>query len=256
MGKSRRQNELQTRQRDVKIRIVACGSTPWQLCRRYWGFSALIDGTVLFDTFCSGKVLIKRLSSMKADIARLQHVVISHDHWDHAGGLQDILALKKGLTVFVPALASDGLKRKIADAGALLHDVKAPANIGEEIIVAPEMRGVFDHGEVAEIGLAIKTNHGLCLVVGCAHPGIVEMVQRIKASTQDKVHAIIGGLHLMNASGEEARRCALSLRGEGVEVVMPTHCTGRKAKAIFKEIFGSGYKEIDEGSEIEINSPL
>ena len=56
-----------------------------------WGISYLIDNKILFDTGEKSSALLKNIENMNVDISGLSTVVISHDHWDHQGGLWGIL---------------------------------------------------------------------------------------------------------------------------------------------------------------------
>jgi 7,8-dihydropterin-6-yl-methyl-4-(beta-D-ribofuranosyl)aminobenzene 5'-phosphate synthase len=53
-----------------------------------WGGYAY---NLLFDTAMSGKVLLHNVSALSVDINRLDHIVISHGHPDHYGGLIELL---------------------------------------------------------------------------------------------------------------------------------------------------------------------
>jgi 7,8-dihydropterin-6-yl-methyl-4-(beta-D-ribofuranosyl)aminobenzene 5'-phosphate synthase len=63
-----------------------------------WGVSFLVDGRILFDTGEKGDWLLKNMKVLGVDVEGIEAVVISHDHWDHTGGLWDVLAKKKSQT--------------------------------------------------------------------------------------------------------------------------------------------------------------
>jgi len=79
-----------------------------------WGLSILIDKKILFDTGERGDWLIKNMKFMGINPDDIEVIVISHDHWDHTGGLEAILKAKKSKTpVYVCKDFSEELKEMI-----------------------------------------------------------------------------------------------------------------------------------------------
>jgi 7,8-dihydropterin-6-yl-methyl-4-(beta-D-ribofuranosyl)aminobenzene 5'-phosphate synthase len=98
----------------------------------------------------------------------------------------------------------------------------------------------------------IKTGAGLAVICGCAHPGIVEIVQHAKTTFNSDVHLIIGGFHLKDHTAEEARNIILKLKELGVRRIIPFHCTGRIAQRLFTKEYGQDCIMINEGQAIEV----
>lgn len=96
-------------------------------------------------------------------------------------------------------------------------------------------------GRIEEHALTINIeSKGLVLLCGCAHPGIIDMVERAKLVTGvSKVHAVLGGLHV--SSYREGAQVAEYFNSIGVEVVSPCHCTGEDAKRSISKIFKGKY---------------
>ncbi len=83
----------------------------------------------------------------------------------------------------------------------------------------------FFEGELAMV-FAVK-GCGLVVLSGCAHVGIVNIVKHAIAMTGiSKVHAIIGGFHLVNAQTDLVDRCMEDIHGFNPDYIVPTHCTG------------------------------
>ncbi len=77
---------------------------------------------------------------------------------------------------------------------------------------------------------------GLVILSGCAHAGIVNTVKHILNITGiDKVHAIMGGFHLINASQEKISNTIADIRSINPDIIAPLHCTGFEAVAAFME---------------------
>lgn len=71
-----------------------------------WGFAALVETnseTLLFDTGWDGYLLLKHMKRLNIEPARIGKLIISHQHWDHIGGLPEILQASPGIEVYVPA---------------------------------------------------------------------------------------------------------------------------------------------------------
>jgi len=92
---------------------------------------------------------------------------------------------------------------------------------------------------------------GLFVVSGCSHSGIVNIVKQcIKFSQVERVKAVIGGFHLMNASEDRIEKTIRALKDLHVENVYSGHCTGFKAQtAIYRE-FGDAFEELYVGKVI------
>ena len=79
-------------------------------------------------------------------------------------------------------------------------------------------------------------DRGLVIVSGCAHAGIINTVKHIQKITGiDKVHAVIGGFHLVNAPPEVIQRTIADLKAINPDWVVPAHCTGFEATKVFSE---------------------
>jgi len=84
-------------------------------------------------------------------------------------------------------------------------------------------------------------------LTGCAHPGIVNIVRTAKELTGDEVYFALGGFHLASKSEEEITRVISAMKGLGVRKVAPCHCSGDRARRLFKEAFREDYIEAGVG---------
>jgi 7,8-dihydropterin-6-yl-methyl-4-(beta-D-ribofuranosyl)aminobenzene 5'-phosphate synthase len=77
-------------------------------------------------------------------------------------------------------------------------------------------------------------NKGLIVISGCAHAGIVNTVRHIQnISGIQRVHAVLGGFHLINAASEKIWNTIADIREINPDIVAPMHCTGFEALAAF-----------------------
>lgn len=188
-----------------------------------WGFSCLVEippqggRKILFDTGAKGSVLLSNMDKLNIDPRSIDEVFISHAHFDHVGGLSAFLNVKSDVTIYVP--------RSIRG----VHGVNRVVSVSEPLKIHED---VFSTGELDSIeqSMAVKTDKGVVLVVGCSHPKMAHILEA--ASQFGKVYAIVGGLH--GFSDFDLFR--------DFELICPTHCTQHKAKirSLFPEKYIDG----------------
>lgn len=200
-----------------------------------WGFAALIETnseTLLFDTGWDGTLLLKHLRKLHIDPTDIKKLIISHQHWDHIGGLPEILQANRGIEVYIPASFSENLKTEIRKR-AILIEVKEPVEISQGIRSTGELGD-----KIKEQALILDTGNGCYVLTGCAHPGLATILDT--ALVYGKVKGILGGLH----DSEEFERL------KGLEIIALGHCTAHKEK--IKEIFPSEFIEIEVGLRLDL----
>ena len=207
---------------------------------RRWGFAAVVktpSAVVLFDTGSDGPVLLSNMREMRLAPEDVTAIVISHIHQDHSGGLRAFLKANPKVAVYLPASFPNSMRQMVRQAGARTHDVHAPETIATGIHTTGQM-----DGHLYEQALVVETPEGLVVLTGCAHPGIVRMVEQANAVVPDKpVNLVMGGFHLMRASDSEIEGVIRDFRRLGVKRVAPSHCTGDRARARFEKAFGADY---------------
>jgi 7,8-dihydropterin-6-yl-methyl-4-(beta-D-ribofuranosyl)aminobenzene 5'-phosphate synthase len=187
----------------VKV-IIIYDNEIWQPgLEAAWGFSCLVEANgqrLLFDTGGRGAILLQNLETLKLDPQSISQIFISHDHWDHMGGLADLLRLNRDVRVYLPRSCS-----RPPEAREVIS-VEGPLEISENFFSTGELKG-------GEQSLVVKTKGGLVLVCGCSHPGVGTILKA--ASRFGRVSALIGGLH-----GFKEYEVLADL-----ELVCPCHCT-------------------------------
>jgi len=190
--------------KDRKIRItIIYDNTAWDKnLTPDWGFSCLVEAhgkIILFDTGAKGNILLDNMQKLDIDPLKIDKIFISHDHWDHIGGLLDLLKIKK-VEVYIPnsCIGFDDTVNTVRVVDKL--------EISENIYSTGELKNI-------EHSLIIKEGEGVAVIAGCSHPGVREILQA--ASEFGKVNTLVGGLHGFNE---------FNLIND-LENICPVHCT-------------------------------
>jgi 7,8-dihydropterin-6-yl-methyl-4-(beta-D-ribofuranosyl)aminobenzene 5'-phosphate synthase len=215
-----------------------------------WGFGCLIEGlekTILFDTGGDAPTLLANMRALEVDPQEVELVVLSHIHSDHTGGLEDFLQRNGQVTVWAPASFPQRVEKAVVRQGADVVRVHEPQSICD---------GVYSSGEmgrsIVEQALVLDTQKGVVVVTGCAHLGIADMVARAHEVVKGELLLMVGGFHLGSASRQRIKGIISSFRDMGVRYVGPTHCSGERAKRLFKEEYGDHYLEVGVGRVIRL----
>lgn len=205
-----------------------------------WGFSCLVEGldrTLLFDTGRFHDVFASNVFKLGIDPKTVNELVLSHDHPDHVGGALKFLDWNSRVTVSLVQSFPSGFKKSLRKSGADVTEVRNAETISRNIVSTGEMKDIVRN----EHSLAVVTDQGAIVLTGCAHPGIVEIVERSMALTGQEILLVAGGFHLISDYASSIRKIALKLKDLGVRHVAPTHCSGSEARQIFSSVFGKRY---------------
>ena len=221
--------------------------------RTGWGVSFLIDDKILFDTGENGEWLLENMRLLKVDRDAIEAVVISHDHWDHWGGLWDLLERRKGMRVHICPGFGRGFKDKAGRLGAELVASEGPASIAPGVFTTGEVRGAYRALSIAEQAAALKTENGVSVLTGCAHPGVVAMVERAREHLAgEPLYLVGGGFHLMSSTRPSIEKVAGRFREMGVRKAGPTHCSGDAAEEVFRKAYGRDFVSLKVAEVLEV----
>jgi len=216
-----------------------------------WGFSCVIRGTektILFDSGGDGSILLANMEELSINPKEIDLVVLSHIHGDHVGGLPSFLRKNPEVVVYLPKSFPRGFKDKVKEYRAKIIEVQDPLKICE---------GVYSSGElgtwIKEQSLIIHTEKGLIVITGCAHPGIVKIVNKAKDLAEDDVLLVMGGFHLGGESKGVIENIVSSFRKLGVSYAGPCHCSGDAARQLFKEQYSENFINVGVGRVVTMS---
>ena len=214
-----------------------------------WGFGCVIDtpqGTMLFDTGGDSDALLANMESMGIDPGAMNTVVLSHIHGDHTGGLAGFLKVNSDVEVLIPVSFPDSMRSGIEASGASYRDVSEPVRISGPVYTTGEMGT-----GIREQSLILDTDRGLAVITGCAHAGIMKILERSGEIFPGRtIHLCMGGFHLLSSSDSELRNIIRGFREMGVEKVAPSHCSGDRCRELFREEYGDDFIESGAGKKI------
>ena len=220
---------------------------------------------VLFDTG-QGKVLGANAQQLGIHPETADAICLSHGHYDHTGGLRDILRSARRAVVYVHRAAfepkyarnPDGSARDIGmpfldeqqvREAAKLVLVEEPTEICEGLYLTGPVPRTMDFEDTGgaffkdqdctrpddlpdDQAAFLETPAGTVVILGCAHAGVINTLHYVRKLTEGRpVHTVIGGMHLLQASPERMDKTVRQLRRLDVRRLLPCHCTGPAAIA-------------------------
>ena len=222
------------------------------------GLSFLIEDNgfkILFDTGQSG-IILDNMKALGKDVSDLDYLMISHGHYDHAGGMPFLISqLASRTRIFLGAGFFDEKYRKTEE-GYIDRGVSFGADelqnlemvedtletedfvifrgfdaindfefIPDKFVIRKADGTYVPDGFEDEIALGMRYKDGIILIVGCSHIGIVNIMTAV-AEQGYKLRGVIGGSHLVNASAERVRKTMDYVNSLNLDLVSFCHCSG------------------------------
>lgn len=254
------------------------------------GFACFIEteaGNVLFDTG-QGMGICGNAAALGKDLSSVRALAISHGHYDHTGGLPQVLNQTGPVPVyghtdiFASRTWSDGKSTRyigmrhrreyLESLGAQFHLTRNPVEISPGIHLTGEIPRNNDferpdpnmtlHPEGAmavcpdpiadDLSLVVESQKGLILVLGCAHAGMINIFNHVlETFNRDRIYAVIGGTHLGFAQPAQFDETLQAIDRYGIERVGVSHCTGLEKAAILHARLGERFFFGCVGAEVQ-----
>lgn len=244
----------------------------------------------LFDTGQS-QVFLHNAAKLGVDLKDLDGVILSHGHYDHCGGMEHWQELGD-VPIYIQKKAFEkkyvensrskelryiGLENKGGwQEGANIQELSGGGTqIAESVYLLSEIPYTIDFEPVSgsfwksnlqypgheliadtmqdEQILVIEKPEGLCIFAGCAHVGIINCLHYVQTVFPGRhIHFLAAGMHLKGCDARRLEMTISALKGQGIDLVLPLHCTGMRAIAAMREALGSACILPEAGKEIQV----
>lgn len=229
------------------------------------GFACYVEteeANYLFDTG-QGFAILQNALALGKNLANIDAVMLSHGHYDHTGGLPAVLGARGPVDVYGhPGIfteriwSSEGEQRYVGipykrsyleSLGAQFRLGRELAEIGPGVYLSGEIprHSAFEKGDQKmtafgsdgepirpdpihdDLSLIVDTDKGLIIVLGCAHAGMINIIEyTLQKMNRDRIHAIIGGTHLGFSDDEQFEETLNVIEQYAIDRIGVSHCTG------------------------------
>lgn len=218
-------------------------------------------GNILLDSG-QKEALLPNMERLDIDPKKISILVVSHGHYDHTGGVTDLLRCNKELEIYLhseslltrycleekpparinmQAAAKESITNHPEER---LHWLNNPIDLSDAIGITgtiPRINDFEDTGGkfyldpegreidtiVDDMAMWLRSPDGLIVCVGCCHSGLVNTLTHIIAQAGEKrIALVIGGLHLLNSSDERLTKTVEALRNFDISRLIACHCSG------------------------------
>ena len=241
---------------------------------------------ILFDTGQTDAI-VHNAELLDIDLSKTDMIVLSHGHYDHTGGLKAVLGLalnadlylhpdapkvryshplgKRPKNISMPSDTCDTMA-ELFPKGRVFYTGQ-PTRAAANIQVTGAIPRITDYEDTGgpfyldesrrqtdlltdDQALLIETAKGLVVVLGCAHAGLINTLEYAGQLTGLPIYAVIGGMHLRDASENRIEKTMQALQKYNPEIVAPCHCTGDVAVKLLKDNHSYRFLDITNYAKI------
>jgi 7,8-dihydropterin-6-yl-methyl-4-(beta-D-ribofuranosyl)aminobenzene 5'-phosphate synthase len=232
---------------------------------------------ILFDTGARPDTVLNNAKELGVDLSNVTEVVLSHNHADHTGGLMTLRRAlsQKNPAALSQAYVAKGIfaprrngpdkplvfmpntRRDYEAGGGHFMEFDHPVELWNGVwLTGPVPRKYPERNwsgkteiQTAEgwkedtlpedMSMVVNTGHGLVVLAGCGHAGIVNTLEYARSSIRNApIHAAVGGFHLFQLDDEKLRWTAAKLKEFGLSNFLGAHCTGIEAVYRIRDLTG------------------
>jgi len=236
--------------------------------------------SIIFDTARKKGALLYNIKTLKLDLSPLECIILSHGHHDHTSATVELIKRAKRKVrvivhrnAFYPKFKIEKGKRRphgIPKGESKLDILKAGGQIVETSQPREIISGVMTSGEIKRItpyekitwknytlinGKQVRDKvlddqalfinierHGVLVLSGCAHAGIINTLQSALDTTKSrKLYGFIGGTHLIRPKENRLKETVRELKEFDLQLISPAHCTGHMSIAAINQAFPEAF---------------
>ena len=240
---------------------------------------------ILFD-LGPGKLFLKNAQKMKVNIEDIDIVIISHGHFDHGGALKTFLKINKKAKIYIKDTAFEdyytsllcfkiyvGLDKGLQDNNRIIFtkdylkiddEIELFSNVTQKQFLPSTNNKLYKKSGkkfvqdtfVHEQNLILKQNNSYTLIAGCAHNGIVNIMDKAEDIIGVEINKVISGYHLFQLSLDKDEN--MDYLNELAKVLKmkrciyyTCHCTGKKQYDVLNQLMGDQMNYLSTGMTIE-----
>jgi len=236
--------------------------------------------SIIFDTGSKKGALLYNIKTLKLDLSPLECIILSHGHHDHTCATVELIKRAKRKVkviahpyAFLPKFKIKKRRRRhhgiplgerktdILKAGGQVVETTHPIEIIPGVLTSGEIKRVIPFEKITWKNVTVIDGkqvrddvlddqalfiniekHGILVLSGCAHAGIINTLQSaLDVTKTKKLYGFIGGTHLIRPKENRLRETVKRLKFFDLKLISPAHCTGHKSIAAINQAFPEAF---------------